>query len=112
MERLFAALDVYVLCSRSEGMPNTVLEAMASGVPVVSTQVGGADELIVPEETGLLVPPARPELLAQALGRLIDDPALRLRMGAAGKARATAQFSLAAMVKGYEAVYLEGATRR
>lgn len=109
VERLFAALDVYVLCSRSEGMPNTVLEAMASGVPVVSTQVGGADELVLDGHSGLLVPAARPDLLAEAIAKLIDDPALRRLMGEAGRRRATEAFSLAAMVGGYQSVYLAGA---
>jgi glycosyltransferase involved in cell wall biosynthesis len=89
-------------------MPNTILEAMATGLPVVSTQVGGADELVVHAETGFLVPPVRPDLLADAIGRLVDDPALRARLGAAGRARATGHFSLAAMVGGYEKVYVEG----
>ncbi len=111
VERFFAALDVYVLCSRSEGMPNTILEAMAAGVPVVSTRVGGADELVVDGETGLLVPPARPELLAEAIGRLAAEPERRQAMGQAGRVRATEAFSLAAMVGGYEAVYLGGAKR-
>jgi sugar transferase (PEP-CTERM/EpsH1 system associated) len=112
VERFFAALDVYVLCSRSEGMPNTILEAMATGVPVVSTQVGGADELVVEGQTGLLVPPVRPDLLAEGIGRLVGDVDLRTSMGAAGKARATQAFSLAAMVAGYRDVYLEGAKRQ
>ncbi len=92
-------------------MPNTILEAMATGVPVVSTQVGGADELVVDGETGLLVPPGQPERLAEAIGRLVDDVALRTSMGAAGRVRATQAFSLAAMVGGYEALYLRGAKR-
>lgn len=112
VERFFSALDVYVLCSRSEGMPNTILEAMATGLPVVSTQVGGADELVVNGETGLLVRPGRPELLGNAIGRLIDDAYLRSSMGCAGLARATQAFSLASMVGGYHDMYLEGAKRQ
>ncbi len=106
VEWLLAALDVYVLCSRSEGMPNTVLEAMACGVPVVCTRVGGADELVVDEETGLLVPPAKPDLLAGAIGRLLGDEALRARMGAAGRTRASREFSVEAMVRGYRDAYV------
>ncbi|BCS33188.1 hypothetical protein TBR22_A24150 [Luteitalea sp. TBR-22] len=110
VERLFAALDVYVLCSRSEGMPNTILEAMASGVAVVSTRVGGADELVVDGETGCLVPPAQPAALADAIGRLVSDASARERMGRMGRQRATTTFGLPTMIAGYEAVYA-GATR-
>lgn len=105
VEPLYAALDVYVLCSRSEGMPNTILEAMASGVPVVSTRVGGADELVVDGETGRLVPAAQPERLAEALAELIASPERRRRMGAAGRVRAEESFSVDAMVDGYRTVY-------
>lgn len=115
VERFFAGLDVYVLCSRSEGMPNTILEAMASGVPVVSTKVGGADELVVDGETGLLVPAAQVIALADALQRLVLDGRLRLAMGAAGRERAEAKFSVAAMLAAYEETYLralpEGTSR-
>jgi glycosyltransferase involved in cell wall biosynthesis len=111
VERLFAALDVYVLCSRSEGMPNTILEAMASGVAVVSTQVGGADELVVDGTTGLLVPAGRPDALAEALEGLVDDAQRRSSMGRAGRTRAVEQFSVQAMVAGYEAAYVREAKR-
>lgn len=105
VERFYPALDVYVLCSRSEGMPNTVLEAMAAGVPVVATRVGGVDELVVDGVTGLLVEPAKPDQLAGAVGRLIDDEVLRRRMGAAGDERATAQYSVETMLREYGALY-------
>jgi sugar transferase (PEP-CTERM/EpsH1 system associated) len=105
--RFHAALDVYVLSSRSEGMPNTILEAMASGVAVVSTRVGGADELIVHDQTGLLVPAGRPDLLAEALGCLVTDGGKRAAMGTEGQRRARAHFSLDAMVQGYARVYEE-----
>lgn len=106
VERFFAALDVYVLCSRSEGMPNTILEAMASGVPVVSTNVGGADELVVEGETGFLVPAGQVRALAEALHCLVVDRQLRRALGAAGQARAEAKFSVAAMLTAYEDAYL------
>lgn len=112
VDRLFAALDLYVLCSRSEGMPNTILEAMASGVPVVSTRVGGADELVVDGETGILVPPGQLDLLADAMARVIRSEQLRKAMGAAGRARAHESFSLAAMVAGYRAEYMAQAGAR
>lgn len=111
VERFYAALDVYVLCSLSEGMPNTILEAMAAGVAVVSTHVGGADELVVADETGLLVPPAAPVELAEALDGLIVDAQRRRAMGKAGRARAHQAFSLPAMIGGYEALYLRACGR-
>jgi sugar transferase (PEP-CTERM/EpsH1 system associated) len=106
VERLYAALDVYVLCSRSEGMPNTILEAMAAGVPVVATQVGGVDEVVVRGATGLLVPAGDTAALADALARLISDVHLRERMGAQARAHAERHFSVAAMVGGYQDAYL------
>jgi sugar transferase (PEP-CTERM/EpsH1 system associated) len=106
VERFFAALDVYVLCSRSEGMPNTILEAMASGVPVVSTKVGGADELVVDGETGTLVPAGDVAGLCEALQRLVIERARRRAMGAAGQARVRAAFSVDAMVSAYQQCYL------
>jgi sugar transferase (PEP-CTERM/EpsH1 system associated) len=112
VERLYGALDAYVLCSRSEGMPNTILEAMASGIAVVSTRVGGADELVVDGETGILVPAGQPAQLAQAMAQLIASPDRSRAMGRAGRARAVASFSLPAMVAGYKAAYREGATSR
>jgi glycosyltransferase involved in cell wall biosynthesis len=78
---------VFALSSRSEGAPLSILEAMAAGLPVVSSRVGGVPELVVDGETGLLVPPGDPEALAVALGRLVADPGLRRRLGAAGRER-------------------------
>ncbi len=92
--RLLAAADVFVLASRSEGHPVSVLEAMAAGLPVVASRVGGVPEQVVEGETGLLVDPGDPELLAAALERLTDDPALRRRLGVAGRARAEERFDL------------------
>lgn len=105
VERFFAALDVYVLCSLSEGMPNTVLEAMAAGVPVVATGVGGVDELVVDGETGLIVPPGRSDLLADAIGSLVISREARSRMGHAAQVRAE-HFSVTAMVERYQDLYV------
>ncbi len=101
---LLRALDLFVLPSRAEGISNTIMEAMASGLPVVATAVGGNDELVRDGETGRLVPAEDPAALALAL-QACGDPALRRRMGAAGRVRAEAAFSLAAMVNRYLEVY-------
>ena len=106
VEVVLAGLDVFVLCSLSEGLSNTILEAMASGVPVVSTSVGGADELVQPGVTGLLVPAAQPDALASALAILSTSPARRREMGDAGRTRARIEFSVARMVRNYEDAYV------
>jgi glycosyltransferase involved in cell wall biosynthesis len=85
---VFRGIDVYLLSSDSEGSPNTVLEAMAAGVPVVATAVGGVPELVTDGVTGRLVGPSDPEALADALCALLHDPAERHRLAAAAVARA------------------------
>ena len=83
------------------------LEAMACETAVVASAVGGILEVVVDGETGLLVPPAKPEALAEALRRVLDDPALARRMGAAGRRRVEAQFSWASVAERTEKVYAE-----
>jgi sugar transferase (PEP-CTERM/EpsH1 system associated) len=104
---ILRALEVYVLCSESEGMSNTILEAMASGRPVVATAVGGNPELVVDGETGLLVSPNHPHRLATAIMKLLREPACRRRLGQGGRQRVEEQFSLDGMVRNYAKVYLE-----
>ena len=84
-----------VLSSRAEGFSNSILEYMAASLPVVATDVGGAREAVVDGETGFTVPPADPDALSAAILRVLHDPALGRRMGAAGRARVEKQFSCA-----------------
>jgi sugar transferase (PEP-CTERM/EpsH1 system associated) len=105
IERVLAALDLFVLSSSSEGMSNTILEAMASGVAVVATHVGGADELVVDGETGLLVASSDAHALASALTRVCKDHVLRHGMARAGHRRAHEEFGLQRMIDGYENLY-------
>ena len=112
VQRVLAACDIAVSSSTSEGLSNTVLEAMATGIPVVATNVGGTGELVVHGETGLLVPPGSPADLAAALAPLARDPERREALGAAGRLRAETDFSSAGMVEKYEELYLSLAARR
>jgi sugar transferase (PEP-CTERM/EpsH1 system associated) len=111
VETVLAAFDVFVLSSQSEGLSNTIQEAMASALPVVATRVGGADELVIEHESGVLIPPGDPDALAQALHAMALDPAVRERMGAAGRRRALALFGLDGMIRAYENMYLSLASR-
>jgi glycosyltransferase involved in cell wall biosynthesis len=88
VEELYRRANVFVLASRSEGMPMSVLEAMSWGLPVVASAVGGVPEVVREGETGMLIEPGQPEALASALERMIADRDLRTRFGAAGRSRA------------------------
>lgn len=103
---LMRAFDIYALTSDYEGCPNTILEAMASGLPVVATRVGGVPELL-PPEAGILVPPRDETALAGALRRLLDDPGLRREMGRQARAHIEAHFTMQQMIAGREALLLE-----
>lgn len=109
---ILGAADVFALTSVSEGMPISILEAMASGLPVVATDVGGVRDLVSDGETGFLAPSRDAQAVAAALARLCADPDLRLRLGAAGRARAEAAFSGPAMVARTEAFYRDQLARR
>jgi len=89
---ILRAADIFTLPSHREGMPRSIIEAMMCALPVVATDIRGSREEVVDGETGLLVPVNDPAALALALDRLARDPALRRRMGAAGRARALALY--------------------
>ncbi|HHT25635.1 MAG TPA: glycosyltransferase family 4 protein [Firmicutes bacterium] len=102
---LLQCADIFVLPSYSEGMPLTVLEAMAAGKPIVATRVGGIPELIEHDVTGVLVEPRQPRILAAALHHLAQDPARRERLSRAAKTHVTTHFTDTEMVRRLLLVY-------
>ena len=104
---LLAAADFSALSSHEEGFSNVILESMAAALPLVVTQVGGNPEAVLDEQTGLVVPPKDPDALGRAIARLAGDPALRTRLGRAGKARVEQEFSLARCVQLHSELYDE-----
>ena len=107
-----AAMDLFVLSSRSEGLSNTIAEAMAAGLPIVATRVGGADELVEEGKNGLLVPPDDPAALAGAIAALLQGDPKRRAFGEESRRRAATRFSVERMVAEYERMYLDVAQRR
>jgi sugar transferase (PEP-CTERM/EpsH1 system associated) len=99
------SLDCFVLPSLAEGISNTILEAMASGLPVIATAVGATAELVMPGTTGRLVPPGDAGALADGLVELEKDAAAASALGRAGRQRVEQRFSLSSMVAAYESVY-------
>jgi glycosyltransferase involved in cell wall biosynthesis len=102
---LHGLFDVSVLCSVSEGFPNSIVEAMAAARPVVATDVGGVSDAVDDGTTGLLVPPSDPERLASAIEDFLLDPGRRRALGAAGRDRAWARYHADAAVASLEALY-------
>jgi len=103
---LLHAMDVFALTSRFEGLPRAVLQALAAGTPVVATAVDGIPEVIQHRQTGMLVPPASPRAMAEALVELARDPALRDGCARRGRARLDGSFDIHAMVRDVEGLYL------
>ncbi len=102
---LLPAFDVYANTSAHEGVSLTILEAMAAGLPVVATRVGGTPEVVADGKTGMLVPAREPAQVAAALASLADTPGVRRAYGEAGRARVEHHFSLEAMTQAYLQVY-------
>ena len=102
---MMRGFDLFVLPSLREGISNTILEAMASGLPVVATRVGGNPELVIEGETGMLVPPSDPAAMANAIWTYLDHPEFLKAHGQAGRKRVEQHFSMEKMVNGYMEVY-------
>jgi sugar transferase (PEP-CTERM/EpsH1 system associated) len=109
---LLNAMDIFVLPSLSEGMSNTLLEAMASGLPVVATRVGGNPELIEDGHSGWLFEPGNVMALAAILERMSRDAIVRQEIGQAARQRAVDHFSLQGMIDSYRTLYVELARKR
>ena len=107
MPGLLSALDIYASAAIAEGLGLGTIEAMAAGLSVVSTTAGGTPEVVEDAVTGVLVPPGKAAQLTEALLRLAKDPALRRRMGEAGRARAIERFTEERMLEGTAEVYRE-----
>lgn len=105
VNELLKTFDVFTLPSLYEGLPNVVLEAMASSLPVIATPVDGTKEAVIDGETGILVPVKDPELLALAFRKIISDPALVKEYGEAGRKRVEKHFSLEGQVRQFEMLY-------
>lgn len=108
---LMRRFDCFVLSSVIEGMPNALLEAMALGRPVVTTSAGGSAEVVVDGESGLVVPPRDAAALADAVCRVLSDPALAARLGANARRRVRERYSLEAMWAEFDALYVRELTR-
>lgn len=105
MPDLLRAADLFVMSSLWEGLPMVILEALAAGCPIVSTEVGGVPTAVQHDRTGVLVPPRDPAALAHAIESLLQDAPRRARYAAAGRALFHERFSADAMARRYEAIY-------
>jgi glycosyltransferase involved in cell wall biosynthesis len=107
---LLPAFDVFAMASRYEGLPCAVVEAMRCGIPVVATAVNSVPDLVVPGESGVLVPPGRPELLAAAIDGVLDDPRTAERLVRQGRTRAGSDFDSERLGEVLDQVYSTGRT--
>ena len=107
VRKYLSVMDVYCLVSDNEGCSNSILEAMASGKPVITTAVGGNPELVVNGETGILIPPNDAGALVQAILKLYQNPELRLSMGNKARQHVERNFSLQKMINNMEEFYIQ-----
>lgn len=112
MPDVYASLDLFVLASIDEGMPMTILEALAGSRPVVATRVGAVGKLVVPEVTGLLVEPRDVSALRDAILRCLRDPPFRRRLGANGEQHVRGSFSAQSMARNYMEIYTQALRER
>lgn len=110
--RVLAASDLFVLSSLWEGMPLSLLEAMAAGCPTIATNVGGVAEVLKHGEVGMLVPPEDPAALAEAIGDYLDHPEKAQNVAEAGQRYAEQKYGMEAMIRKWETVYLHELRRR
>jgi glycosyltransferase involved in cell wall biosynthesis len=106
-QRLLPGFDVFAMSSSMEGLGSIVLDAGQAGVPVAATAGGGLPEIVLPGQTGILVPVGDAEKLAAAILRLLDDPALAAQLAAAARQRIRSEFSVATMARRYTEIYRE-----
>ena len=105
VDDLLAAMDLWVMSSVSEGLPVALLEAMAAQKPIVATEVGGIPDAVIDGRQALLVPPADPQALADAIRTLVHDPARASDLARAARHRAIAEYSIAGVARQIEALY-------
>lgn len=104
LPEIYRAADCFVFPSRDEGMPNALLEAMATGLPLIASRIAGNEELVLPGVNGLLVPADDVEALADALRKLLADPSARAEMGRASRRRALAEYGWRSSAQAYLAL--------
>jgi glycosyltransferase involved in cell wall biosynthesis len=102
---LLATADIFVLPSHNEGLPVAILEAMGAALPVVTTPVGAIPELVIADETGILVPPGSASALADALAELVGNPELRSRLGKGGRDRVEQHFRVEVTAERFVSIY-------
>jgi len=105
--RILTAIDIFVICSKSEGLPMTLIEAMASGKAIVASRIGGIPEIIKNKINGILVSSGNPEELAESISSLINKPELMEELGLVAKKTFCSRFTLQSMVQSYEDIYMK-----
>lgn len=105
IQSFLSDLDLFVMISEPAGCPNAILEAMSVGLPVIATDVGGASEMVLHGECGLIVPPRSADAMASAISELMLSPDMRARFGASARARALSNYSVKRMTDDYEQLF-------